>query len=204
MPKYIVIDGLDGSGKGGLIQSIRKSPAGQKFAYLKEPGGTNLAKRLGEIVFFETVDPCTAMLLFLASRRETRNVVQLYLEQGTHVISDRSDSSTFAFQIRGRERKDLEESFWLTSKLMAPYPSLYIFLDLPAEVAQERIKQRGEMGGEVSKFDSEALDFHNRVRKGFHEFSELCGRPCRFVDASRSREEVAEEVLRIISEHIEE
>lgn len=200
--KYIVVDGLDGSGKGEVIKALEEIFPSDLLIRTREPGGTLLAEKIRAILLTEKMDPFTEMCLFLGARREVRNMVERFLSQGRHVLSDRSDSSTFAFQICGRERGYLEESFWRLNDLLSPHPTLYLFLDLPAEVAQGRLKKRESSGGEMSKFDAEEIAFHNRVREGFRKFSEKSKVKCLFVDAARSREVVAKEVIDHIKEHL--
>jgi dTMP kinase len=203
--KYIVLDGLDGSGKGTVITAVQESFGKESFVYTKEPGGTPLAEKIRALLLEERMDPYTETCLFLGSRKEVReNVIRPATAKGIHVLSDRSDSSTFAFQIRGRERPHLEDLFWQMNKMIDPKPTLYIFLDLPASVALARLNNRKNEGGEESKFDKEEESFHERVRAGFQEFGRKCHIDHVFVDASQSEDHVAAEVIAVIRKHIQE
>lgn len=203
---YIVIDGIDGGGKGVLFEALSKefptfSKGEKKFCYTREPGGLSVGEKIREILLHDYVSPRSEFFLFLAQRKELRDqLIAPTLLKGVHVISDRSDSSTFAYQIRGRNTQELEGEFWATRETFPPLPTLYVFLDLDPKIAAERLRQRKEKGGD--RFDNQDLEFFIRVRNGFIEFSKKVTTPCLFVDASQEKEKVAQVVINYIREHI--
>lgn len=206
--QYIVIDGIDGGGKGSLFLALEKEfplfiDGVHQFVYTREPGGTPAGEEVRKVIIGYPVVALSEFFLFLAQRNEVRRqVVEPALHRGVSVISDRSDSSTFAYQIRGRQYPNLEKYFWEFRPLLAPLPTLYIFLDLDPKVALSRLKGREGGGQKGDRFDSENIDFFSRVRRGFVEFSEKAGTPSFFVDASQSKEVVAQKVIEIIRLHI--
>ena len=74
-----------------------------------------------------------------------------------------------------------------TSGLM---PDLTLFLDVPVEVGLARVGRRGG----PDRLESEALEFHERVRAGYAELMEQ--EPSRWmrIDASGSSQAVAQRV----------
>jgi len=199
--KLIVIDGMDGSGKGTQIKKVRG--AFPEFIFTREPGGTPKAEEIRRIIL-DGKNPSTPFadfLLFWASRvLHIEQVITPALESGASVISDRFDSSTYAFQICGEEHPELLGEFlhFRSLVLARALPSLYIFLDLPSEVAFERRQKDVEQ--EKSKFDIEPVEYHERVRQGFLSFppqNAVSSRVC-IVDASRSPEEVFEDIIGVI------
>jgi thymidylate kinase len=84
------------------------------------------------------------------------------------VISDRFDSSTFAYQICGHQNWALRNLFWPMRAAHLEYtPSpFYIYLDVDPEEGLRRAHGRG---GE-NHFDNQTLAFHTRVRDGYHKF----------------------------------
>jgi dTMP kinase len=215
--KYIVFDGIDGGGKGSVIQKIMElypSPpkrqsleevrcegiVGKYVDYVREPGGTEAGERLRSMLLNEKLTSDAEMYLFLAQRsllRKTR--VEPALFSGLHVISDRSDSATFAYQIRGRELAHLENLFWETRRGMAPHPSLYIIFDISPVNAAKRMAIRGE---EADNFEKQGVAFFERVSNGYREFARNVDSQCVFVNAERGKEEVMAECLAIVEEHI--
>lgn len=207
--KYIVIDGIDGGGKSTLFGSLEKRfiPYHQgsgNFIYTREPGGTPLGETLRTLVLFEIMDPFTELCLFNAQRKEVRNMVKGFLEKGLHIISDRSDSASFAYQIRGKELDYLENDFWMLSKQLVPHPTMYIFLDLDPMIAEERrqIREGGIKKGD--RFETQGVEFFQRVRNGFREFPTKVSVPCFFVNAEQEKGEVFKQVSAHITNHLSE
>ncbi len=196
--KYIVIDGIDGGGKTSLFSWLKTVFPTGKFEYTREPGGTPLSEKIRPLLLQEPMSPYSEMCLFIAAREDTRKqVVAPALARGVHVISDRSDSSTFAYQLRGRRHEDLQDLFWKMSERIHPSPSLYIFLDLDPKVAAGRME-----GRRADRFDTESIEFFRRVRRGFQDFAAHVQSPCQVVSAEHSPEMVAEEVRVLIQDHL--
>lgn len=201
---YGVLDGLDGAGKGLVLEALKQLytqtiPGVQsdtvEMYYTREPGGTDLSETLRGLILNTPMDPVTEFSLFLAQRKETRSFIGQLIKKGVSVISDRSDSSTFAFQIYGRRLHRVEDIFWRTRNLLEPNPDFYIFLDLPAEVAEERRFARRGQGGASDRIDSLSIDFHKRVQEGFRCFAEKSETECIFVDALPAPDVVAKNVI---------
>ncbi|MHB8710352.1 MAG: dTMP kinase [Minisyncoccota bacterium] len=205
MSKYIVFEGMDGSGKGTQIKLLQEKLSGP-VVFTREPGGTPFAEEIRKIVRDNPLaGKSTALnnfLLFWAAREELQhNLVVPALRSGKHVFSDRSDSSTYAFQICGEEHKELVHLFNLTRKhifLNRQPPDLYIIFDLPAEVARERVMQ--DANREANHFDVRDLAYYKRVREGFREFAEHM--PVEFIDATRSPEAIHRSVLIILAKRM--
>lgn len=206
--KYIVIDGIDGGGKTTLFNALRSKfipwneVEGSNFMYTREPGGTPLGETLRTLILTEVMDPFAELCLLLAQRREVRILVDSFLRKGVHVISDRSDSATFAYQIQGRNLPHLESLFWRLHSVLLPHPTLYIFLDISPEIAIKRMSGRENGSEKADRFEKEQIDFFHNVRDGFVEFSKKTATPSVFVDASQSPDEVASEVAKHIADHL--
>jgi len=172
--KFIVIDGMDHSGKGVQIDMLKKALTGDLY-FTREPGGTPLAEEIRTILLRTdgpASNPLADFFLFLAARgSHIEDAVEVQRTQGRHVICDRYDSSTYAFQIHGEERGELEQVFWAMRNVLPERyrPDAYIFFDLPAEVAHERgVKAAGKA---QSRFDAKLIEYHRRVQAGFVDFA---------------------------------
>ncbi len=204
--KFIVIDGMDGSGKGTQIRMLKERLMGQPVVFSREPGGAPMGEGIREILFRQEgpkSNPTTDFFLFFASRGSPiEETVEPARQQGTHVISDRYDSSTYAFQLWGEERDELKPLFdAVRSNLdgFRYYPDLYVFLDLPAEVAYSR--RKNDALQEKSKFDIKPVEYHARTRQGFQSFAEHYG-PAMLVNAERTPEEIHADMWEIISREL--
>jgi dTMP kinase len=201
--KFIVIDGMDGSGKGTQIKMLKERLVDTPVIFSREPGGSPLGEEIREILLRREgpkSNPISDFFLFFASRgSHIEETVEPARTKGIHVISDRYDSSTYAFQIFGEERQELKALYEAVRSNLDPkkfHPDLYIFLDLPGEVAYERRKNDNAQA--KSKFDILPLEYHERTREGFREFVKKYG-PAELVDANRSPEVIHENMWKIIS-----
>jgi dTMP kinase len=181
--KFIVLEGGEGSGKGTISAHLKALLLGRDVLFTREPGGTPLGERIRDILLQEKMATMTELLLFEAGRAEhMHQVITPALARGTHVICDRFDASTYAYQVYARWSKKHADLFTtLNSDVLGDtIPDLYIFCDVLPEVA---LKRRMSAGGEITRFDKEELEFHNAVYFGYKEF--LKDKPHAMIDASR-------------------
>jgi len=102
---------------------------------------------------------------FYAARRQcVKRVIQPNLEAGRHVLLDRFEGSSFAYQGVARGL-GIDTIAALSSMVVQEgncLPDLYIVLDVPPELGLTR-----KRGSEVNRFELEDLSFHNKVRQGY-------------------------------------
>lgn len=168
--KFIVVEGGDKSGKStqiALLNDYLKSK-GLEVVLTREPGGKNsvIAEKIREIILdkrHKEMDKRTELLLFLASRAQhVTEVVKPALAAGQIVLSDRFDSSTFAYQVAARNLdidKIKEMNSWAKYGLE---PDLVIYLDISPEEADNRRRD-----DKHDRLDREAKEFHQAVRDGY-------------------------------------
>lgn len=196
--KFIVIDGVGGSGKGTQI-NLLKEKFGDKVHFTREPGGSEFAEKVRELMMSEdsrNADGYSLFSLVWAGRRNhVYEVVKNKLEAGIHVVSDRFDSSTFAYQIFGQEQKDLEEVFYfIREKFLGNLkPDLYIILDIDVEEGVKRMKSRDP---NKSHFHDQPKEYYERIREGYKNFTEKFG--AKIIDGNRPIEEVHQDILKLL------
>lgn len=197
--KFIVIDGVDGCGKGTQIKLLKKDFP--EIVFTREPGGTPVAEQIRDLLLCvideksEERTPLSDFLLFWAAREiNVKNLIMPALNRGQMVVSDRFDSSTYAFQLFGEEYNSLLDLFLTMRQSVIENcePHLYIILDLLPEVSLKRMAD--EYAQKETRFDLKPLAYHERVRKGFKDFARIS--PCIFIDANRSVDEVYADVKR--------
>jgi len=212
--KFIVLEGGEGAGKGTIRTFLENHFPDVVFT--REPGGTPLAEKIRAAMICPEAaqaNAATQFALIWASRLEhVRAKVRPALEAGKTVISERFDSSTYAYQIFGQEAPYLKLLFAEFRKLLGKtIPDLYIFLDVKAEEGVQRVEgnkkkeparpKDGRSGGEpLDHFEKRAIDFHRRIREGYGEFLKTV--PHVIVDANRPLEAVQQEVLSIIQRQL--
>jgi len=189
---FIVIEGGDGAGKDTQIECIKAAFGEDTIRYVKDPGSTEIGQKIREIVLYNTdVTKKTELLLYLAARTQlVDEMIRPALASGIHVVSNRFDLSTLAYQIYGRERRELLAFVRELSTFAreGAEPDLVLYLDVPVRTGIERARKSGD----TNKFEDEELAFHERVREGYH--AHLSDYRHAVIDASRSIDEVCAEV----------
>lgn len=199
--KFITFEGGEGCGKSTQVKRLEAFLRGEGYEVLltREPGGTRLAELVRSLLKDEHEDPpCdrSELLLFLAARAQlVRNVIRPALERGVWVVSDRFSDSTFAYQGYGR---GLPLEFLKVANDFACeglQSDLTILLDVPPEVACERMRRREAATNTAADRIELAGDaFHARLREGFHSLAAANPERIAVVDASGSPDEVWSEV----------
>lgn len=149
----IVIEGIDGSGKGTQAQQLteRLTAAGRRVRLLSFPRyretlfghaiGDFLNGRFGQL---GEVHPFLASVLYAADRFESKSVLFEALQQSDVVVCDRYVPSNLAHQgakVDGVERDELLRTIErIEFEVFAlPRPSLVVLLDVPVDIAQRNI-----------------------------------------------------------------
>lgn len=172
--RFLVFEGLDGSGKSSLMAALEKELAQRhlQFQRTREPGGTPLGDEIRHMILRKEGPapvPRTELLLYQASRAQhVEEVIRPALQKGVWVLCDRFTASSVAFQGGGREIRESDvESLndFATGGLKA---DLTILLDLSVEESRRRRQGRGAQSGESEdRIESEADSFHEKVRQSF-------------------------------------
>lgn len=191
--KFIVIEGVDGAGKGTQINLLKDFLINKKkmhnFVFLREPGGTRQGEKIREIILNYDISSKTELLLFYASRNELLiNHIIPALKEGKNVICDRYELSTFAYQIYGRNQKENKKLIGILQKEISIIPDKYYFFDLNVETAKIRTKLRNEKN---TRFDNEEVAFFNRVRGGYKK--ELPKYNYKIIDSSKEINDIKKE-----------
>jgi len=185
---FIAIDGVNGAGKGTLIERLNQYLQGKeiKIRNTREPGGTPLGVNLRKILLNQNFQgSLTELFLFAADRNEhIHSVILPALKANQFVITDRFYYSTSAFQGYGRGLPLNQVEAINHLAVESCLPDLFILLDLAPEIGLSRTKKRNSC--EHDKMEDEEIEFHKRIYQGFKEVGRTCKEPCLLVDASPS------------------
>lgn len=202
-PDMIVIDGVDGAGKGVQSRLLHQSfqDAGLTCILTREPGGSPAAEEIRELLVCgepEKWDSLTELLLMYAARRaHLRDTIWPALERGSWVISDRFADSSRAFQgIAGELGLEIVEQVHRIT--VGDFrPGLVLILDLDEEVALARAAARGE--GE-DRFEKKGAEYQRKVRQAFRQIAESDPEQYRLIDASGDVETVRDRILAAVNQ----
>jgi dTMP kinase len=160
---FIAIEGIDGSGKGTHCKLLNRwvKDKGYDTFLTKEPTDGPVGKLIREALKKGELDSKTEALLFAADRSEHVKVISEKLGEGKVVITERYFFSSMAYQ--GASGLSLE---WLREiNRFAPMPDLVLLLDIPPEVAIERISTKNSLRSSVREREYfEKKEFLAKVR----------------------------------------
>ncbi|MFZ8864184.1 MAG: dTMP kinase [Thermocrinis sp.] len=194
----ISLEGIDGSGKSTQARKLYEflKEEGYEVSLYRDPGSTPLAEQIREVIINYAMDPITELLLFESARSSlVWEKIFPDLTSGKIVIVDRFIDSTTAYQGYGREINLGTVSILNHIATRGRKPDLTFILNLPLELALQRLKEQ------KTKF--EEPNYLKRVRDGYLQiFYSEKERDIRLIDASRSEEEVFEEIKAITLERL--
>lgn len=201
MSKFIVIEGVGGSGKTTQIERLKAQYPDAVF--VREPGGTEAGEEIRELLFAQAgnLDPVAQLYLVHAARWQ--NVIENIapaLEAGKTVFCDRFQLSTFAYQVYTAGRDDVLEHLLETQAqfLTVGINPHYIFLDIAPEESFKRLE--GNREDDTDSFDQQSMDFQNRIYQGYKQALGELGVPHTVVDATQDVDAVTADVLEAVKE----
>ncbi len=207
MSKFITFEGPDGSGKTTILESLREyldsNLPNLKYIITREPGGSGIkeAEQIRKIILDKenTIDSTSEALLYAASRRlHLEQTIWPALNDNALVLCDRYIDSSLAYQGVGRGL-GLE---WVKKiNEMATdnnWPDLTIFFDIDPQESQDRTNQRGAK----DRLELAGKKFHDRVYQGYKEIIKMYPNRIKVIDATKSKAEVLDSVIKIIKEEI--
>jgi dTMP kinase len=205
--RFITLEGGEGVGKSTQMAAADAAlqAAGLATFLTREPGGTERAERIRELLLRPTAETmpvsCELLLMFAARATHLENSILPALERGIWVICDRFTDATYAYQGAGRgvPRQEIELLERLVQRGLKP--DLTLLLDAPVEVALARAKRRNaDQGGD--RFERERESFFERVRQGYLDIA--CAEPQRvkIIDAAGEAEQVGHQVRAAVGDFL--
>lgn len=194
---FITFEGIDGCGKStqALLTYRYLLTQGYKVKLLREPGSTETAEKIREILLDKklSINSITELFLYEAARAEiTANEIAPELARGNFVICDRFYDSTTAYQGFGR-RLDIKMVRRLHRVAVGEIvPDLTLLFDVDLKTAQSRRDKFPD------RLEMQSDAFFNRVRKGFLEIARKERKRIKVIDSSGNIDSIFNEVLKIL------
>jgi dTMP kinase len=202
--RFITLEGGEGAGKTTQASRIKSTleDAGIEVVITREPGGTFGAEAIRDLVLggsHERWSGLTELLLMYAARLDhVEKLIKPALARGVWVLCDRFNDSSMAYQGYarglGRERVAAIDDV----VLQGFKPDLTILFDIDPILAQRRVKTRGE---DLSRFDTEDLEFHKTLQAAFLDIAERNPDRFRIVDATLSRSAIETQIKHVLMKH---
>jgi dTMP kinase len=192
--KFLVVEGIDGSGKSTQIKLITKHlvETSIPYRYIHFPRtdspvyGELIARFLrGDFGSLNGVDPYLVALLYAGDRKDASVTIRGWLNEGYLVLLDRYVYSNVAFQCAKLQQKEQREKLrnWILelefNYNQIPRPDLNILLDVPFSFTQSKLAsaregiEREYLQG-LRDIHEEDLEFQQRVRNMYLWQAQSC------------------------------
>lgn len=200
---FITLEGIEGSGKTTAMAGLAAllEARGYDCTLTREPGGTPFGRRLRAILLDPDtggLDPRAELLLYCADRvQHVQAVIQPALTAGRIVICDRYLDATLAYQ--GGARGLGMDLIRALHRLVLPdlAPDMTFLFDLEPRIGLARARSalaEGERRQQESRFEEEALAFHQAVRAAYRKLAQAERERFVVIDAAASPDDVLRQV----------
>ena len=190
---FITLEGIEGSGKTTQISRLVEflEDRGIECVTTRQPGGTLIGKNIRSILLDpanSALEPLAELLLYMADRAQHINeLIRPALQNGKTVVCDRYFDATLVYQGFARG---------LSIELIGQLHQL-LFDDLKPDVTLQL--NNGQRSGDESRFEDEAVAFHEKVRAGYLELARLEPDRFRIIDAAKTQDQVFAVMKKVVS-----
>ncbi len=208
---FITFEGIEGSGKTTQIGKVveRLGKMGYDCMVTREPGDTPIGKKIRRILLDpenRNLVPLAELFLYAADRAQhLEERILPALSGGKVVLCDRFADAGTVYQ--GVARGIGGELVGRVNKMVLGnlVPDLTLLFDLPVEEGLARARRELAQGGRSpleTRFENEALAFHNKVREGYLALYRENPNRFRRVDARGSVGAVNRRVMEILGDFL--
>ncbi|ENY53654.1 dTMP kinase [Metamycoplasma alkalescens] len=202
--KFIVFEGMDGSGKTTIIQMLKDELINRNlinnFVFTREPGSafSKEAEKIRQLIL-DNANSFSSMvdaLLFATSRRlNLEKGIWPALKNNKNVISDRYTTSSYVYQgILGDAQLENVE---IINKIATnnTEPDFIIFFDLEPAISIERITK---MRNEMDRLETNDVGYYFLLRESYKKIIAKNPQKYRVVNANCSIIELFNKVIDIL------
>ena len=205
---FITLEGIEGSGKTSQMGRLQRflEENGVECVLTRQPGGTRIGENIRSILLDPSnhaLVPMSELLLYMADRAQhIAEIIRPSLKAGKTVICDRYFDATLVYQGFARELnldliRQLHQLLFDNLK-----PDITLLLDLSPQAGLARAWQQlnsGQRAGDESRFEAEAVAFHEKVRAGYLELARLEPDRIHIIDAAQTPDRVFADISKILS-----
>ncbi len=198
--KLITFEGIDGSGKTTVCKKVyRELRKKIRIVFVTEPTKTKLGEMVRDTMN-KNVSPFTHALLFMADHANLVEKIRKYLENGTNVICDRYNDSSYAYQAAELKKvlsKHNIDSLDYLMNIQEPFtikPDLTLLFVIKPETAMKRISFRKKTKFEKAGFLGDVQNVYLKLAAKEKRYKKI--------DANRSVDEIVNECIRKIEDTV--
>lgn len=198
----ITFEGGEGCGKSTQAELLSSwlNTLGYTTMLTREPGGTELAEKLRELVVkgVQQLGIYTEMLIFMAARSDHwQQYIEPALKQGHIVICDRFHDSTLVYQCMcGGCNAQIVNDLYLKIT-NGFYPDCTFILDLDPSVGLLRSITRH--GNTDLRFEAKSHAFHEKVRDHYRILASTSSR-YHLLDSSQSIKQLRNNIRTVVNQ----
>lgn len=199
---FVTLEGPEGAGKTTQLKQLSKQLdiLGIDHIITRDPGGTPLGRQIRRILLNpeNPVNPMSELLLYQADRAQhVGEVILPALQEGKLVLCDRYTDSTMAYQgyARGIDFAIIEDLNQVATNGLKP--ELTILFDLESSEGLSRLHPGGH-----DRLEREAIEFHHKVRDGYHQLVKKEPERWKTIDASKPMTTVQTEFRKVLSDKL--
>lgn len=218
--KFIVIEGIDGSGKGTQVELLIEKLKSEKIDYVCDDyprygvsfWGDHVGKMLtGEFGKLFTISPYLAVLPYMLDEADgSTKTIRPALEAGKIVVSNRYFTSNVHQIAKQPKRKRAEYSDWLWSagynQMGIARPDIVIVLLVGPSICRENVYKKAERTyAKVQVLDQAEENFHHQMEsaKEYQLMSEKEPKTWKVIDCCKNgkllpKEEIAELIWKML------
>ncbi len=169
---FITFEGIDGCGKTTQLKLVSEyfSNKNIKTLIIREPGGTNLAEKIRDILLSKSSDitDISELLLFAAARNSlVTKVIRPAIKNGTVVLCDRFYDSTTAYQGYGRglDLQQVELINQIATGGLKPDITFYLKLSIEGANLRSSRRKKDRIEDAGNKFFENVLNGYDNIVK---------------------------------------
>ncbi|HEX5220128.1 MAG TPA: dTMP kinase [Verrucomicrobiae bacterium] len=204
---FITFEGNEGSGKSTqvplLVERLREW--GHTVKVFREPGGTPIGEEIRHTLKHShanaAMTPEAELLLMNASRAQlVREVIRPALARGEVIVCDRFYDSTTAYQGYGRQLDLQTVKHIIDLAVGNTRPDLTLFLKVPQNVSEERLRSRqATMPFIRDRMEEADRAFFERVAKGYDAVAAAEPQRIQIINAAGTVAEVQSAIWRLVA-----
>lgn len=202
---FISFEGIEGAGKTSHMAKLKNDleAKGFKVLLIREPGGTPFGEKLREAILSssEKLEAIAEAYLFASSRAQLlKEVILPHLSKDRHIIiCDRYIDSSIAYQGVGRNL-GIENILSIHNHFpLTVLPDMTLYIKISVTTSMNRQQNRG---GKKDYFESETIDFYNRLVKGYDMAEKFFPDRISIIDGENDMESVYQDIKNKVFEMV--